>query len=226
MNYAHHISLINLPTLKHTPHKFSSTLLTKVYFSLHFPVCFYYFIFFYSFSLDIKLYSFKYSLTFIFPLYFGFDFAGIDLINKNMGKTSVLLVGFLFSLLIATVQAGDKYKKYNDPSLPISQRIRDLMRRMNLDEKIGQMVQIDRKVATPEVMRDCKIGSILSGGGSVPHLQATPQEWINMVNGFQNGSLSTRLGIPMIYGIDAVHGHNNVYKATIFPHNIGLGATR
>ncbi|KAB2607650.1 lysosomal beta glucosidase-like [Pyrus ussuriensis x Pyrus communis] len=50
--------------------------------------------------------------------------------------------------------------------------------------------------------------------------------WINMVNDFQEGSLSTRLGIPMIYGIDAVHGHNNVYKATIFPHNIGLGATR
>lgn len=143
-----------------------------------------------------------------------------------MGKTSVLLVGFLFSFLVVTVQAGDKYKKYNDPSLPINKRIRDLMRRMSLDEKIGQMVQIDRKVATPEVMRDYKIGSILSGGGSVPHLQATPQEWLNMVNGFQNGSLSTRLGIPMIYGIDAVHGHNNVYKATIFPHNIGLGATR
>ena len=47
-----------------------------------------------------------------------------------------------------------------------------------------------------------------------------------MVNEFQKGALSTRLGIPMIYGIDAVHGHGNVYKATIFPHNIGLGATR
>lgn len=47
-----------------------------------------------------------------------------------------------------------------------------------------------------------------------------------MVNDFQKGSLSTRLGIPMIYGIDAVHGHNNVYKATVFPHNVGLGATR
>jgi beta-glucosidase-like glycosyl hydrolase len=47
-----------------------------------------------------------------------------------------------------------------------------------------------------------------------------------MINGFQNASLSSRLGIPMIYGIDAVHGHNNIYKATIFPHNVGLGATR
>lgn len=66
----------------------------------------------------------------------------------------------------------------------------------------------------------------MSGGGSVPVKQASAETWIKMVNDFQNGSLSTRLGIPMMYGIDAVHGHNNVYKATIFPHNVGLGATR
>lgn len=69
-------------------------------------------------------------------------------------------------------------------------------------------------------------GSLLSGGGSVPRLRATAADWVDMVNDFQKGSLSTRLGIPMIYGIDAVHGHNNVYNSTIFPHNIGLGATR
>jgi len=67
---------------------------------------------------------------------------------------------------------------------------------------------------------------VLSGGGSVPETKASAETWIRMVNGIQNGSLSTRLGIPMIYGIDAVHGHNNVYKATIFPHNVGLGVTR
>lgn len=69
-------------------------------------------------------------------------------------------------------------------------------------------------------------GSVLSGGGSVPAQKATPETWIEMVNTMQKASLSTRLGIPMIYGIDAVHGHNNVYKATVFPHNIGLGVTR
>lgn len=69
-------------------------------------------------------------------------------------------------------------------------------------------------------------GSVLSGGGSVPAKRASPKTWVNMVNKFQKGSLSTRLGIPMIYGIDAVHGHNTAYNATIFPHNIGLGATR
>lgn len=67
---------------------------------------------------------------------------------------------------------------------------------------------------------------MLSGGGSIPLPQATASDWVAMINDFQKGSLSTRLGIPMIYGIDAVHGHNNVYNATIFPHNIGLGATR
>lgn len=69
-------------------------------------------------------------------------------------------------------------------------------------------------------------GSLLSGGGSSPLPQATATDWVNMVNGFQKGSLATRLGIPMIYGIDAVHGNNNVFNATIFPHNVGLGATR
>lgn len=66
----------------------------------------------------------------------------------------------------------------------------------------------------------------MSGGGSVPLPRATAEDWVNMVNEFQKGSLGSRLGIPMIYGIDAVHGHNNVYNATIFPHNVGLGCTR
>ncbi|KAG6482121.1 beta-glucosidase BoGH3B-like [Zingiber officinale] len=119
-----------------------------------------------------------------------------------------------------------QYMKYKDPEQPISVRIKDLMRRMTLPEKIGQMTQIERGVASAQVMQDYFIGSVLGGGGSVPGPQASPEDWVNMVNGFQKGSLATRLGIPLIYGIDAVHGHNNVYKATIFPHNIGLGATR
>ena len=69
-------------------------------------------------------------------------------------------------------------------------------------------------------------GSVLSGGGSTPLPEASATDWVNMINEYQKGSLASRLGIPMIYGIDAVHGHNNVYNATIFPHNIGLGATR
>lgn len=100
------------------------------------------------------------------------------------------------------------------------------MKQMTLEEKIGQMTQIERAAATPQIMKDYFIGSVLSGGGSVPHPKATAEEWVNMINEFQKGSLSSRMKIPMIYGIDAVHGHNNVFKATIFPHNVGLGATR
>ena len=58
----------------------------------------------------------------------------------------------------------------------------------------------------------------MSGGGSEPLPRATAEDWVNMINDFQKGALESRLGIPMIYGIDAVHGHNNVYNATIFPH--------
>ncbi|KAH7839072.1 hypothetical protein Vadar_034525 [Vaccinium darrowii] len=143
-------------------------------------------------------------------------------------KGSVPVVGGLLLLLyVFTATMGEsEYPKYKDPKQPINRRIEDLMSRMTLAEKIGQMTQIDRANATAEIVRDSYIGSVLSGGGSLPMFDATAEDWVNMVNGYQNGSLSTRLGIPMIYGIDAVHGHNNVYKATIFPHNVGLGATR
>ncbi|KAL9316114.1 hypothetical protein ACSQ67_017115 [Phaseolus vulgaris] len=135
-----------------------------------------------------------------------------------------LVVVLLFCCLVSVSQA--EYLKYKDPAQSLNVRIKDLLKRMTLEEKIGQMVQIERSIATPQVMKKYFIGSVLSGGGSVPETNASAETWIQMVNGIQNGSLSTRLGIPMIYGIDAVHGHNNVYKATIFPHNVGLGVTR
>ncbi|GFY98019.1 glycosyl hydrolase family protein [Actinidia rufa] len=136
---------------------------------------------------------------------------------------------FFWGILVMccwAAMAEAEYMKYKDPKQPINARIKDLLKRMTLEEKIGQMSQIDRTVASEEVMKKYFLGSVLSGGGSVPAEKASAQTWINMINGFQKGSLSTRLGIPMIYGIDALHGNNNVYKATIFPHNVGLGATR
>ncbi|KAG4930989.1 hypothetical protein AAZX31_17G178700 [Glycine max] len=142
-----------------------------------------------------------------------------------MAKIPIFSVGIML-LHCWAAMTGAEYLKYKDPKQPLNNRIKDLMNRMTLEEKIGQMTQIDRKVASAEVMNKYYIGSVLSGGGSVPRAQASAKDWIHMVNDFQKGALSTRLGIPMIYGIDAVHGHNNVYKATIFPHNVGLGATR
>nr|XP_043609108.1 beta-glucosidase BoGH3B-like [Erigeron canadensis] len=142
---------------------------------------------------------------------------------ENMKK---ILIFLMMVICCWASMANADNMLYKDPKQPLGVRINDLMKRMTLEEKIGQMTQIERSVASNEVMMKYLIGSVLSGGGSVPSKQATPEAWVDMVNDFQKGSLSTRLGIPMIYGIDAVHGHNNVYKSTIFPHNVGLGVTR
>ncbi|XP_042391637.1 beta-glucosidase BoGH3B-like [Zingiber officinale] len=138
-----------------------------------------------------------------------------------------LLLLLTISICWATAAAAaEGYVKYRDPTQPLGARIKDLLRRMTLAEKIGQMSQIDRQVATPEVIQNNFIGSVLTGGNSVPQPHASAWEWAAMVNDMQKAALSTRLGIPIIYGIDAVHGHNNVYGSTLFPHNVGLGATR
>jgi beta-glucosidase len=113
---------------------------------------------------------------------------------------------------------------YTDPSQPIESRVEDLLKRMTLDEKIGQMTQVEKGSIVPGDITKYYIGSILSGGGGSP-AENTPAAWYAMVQGFQDETLKTRLKIPMIYGVDAVHGHGNLQNATIFPHNIGLGAT-
>jgi beta-glucosidase len=114
---------------------------------------------------------------------------------------------------------------YPDPSLPVATRVQNMMAQMTLDEKIGQMTQAERSAVTNADITNFALGSLLSGGGSAPSPN-TATSWANMYDGFQNAAVASRLGIPLIYGVDAVHGHNNVVGATIFPHNIGLGATR
>ena len=85
------------------------------------------------------------------------------------------------------------------------------------------MTQVEKNSIKPGDITKYYIGSILSGGGGSPS-ENTPQAWYAMIEGFQNEALGTRLKIPIIYGVDAVHGHGNLRNATIFPHNIGLGA--
>ncbi|GAB2274446.1 hypothetical protein Dimus_009216 [Dionaea muscipula] len=115
---------------------------------------------------------------------------------------------------------------YKNPNEPIEARVKDLLSRMTLQEKLGQMTQIERRVASPSALKHLGIGSILSIGGSGPFANALSADWADMVDNFQKLALESRLGIPMIYGIDAVHGNNSVYGATIFPHNVNLGAAR
>ena len=109
-------------------------------------------------------------------------------------------------------------------SSSIEARVEDLLARMTLDEKIGQMTQVEKNSIKPGDITKYFIGSILSGGGGYPNGNNTPAAWAAMVDGFQQEALATRLGVPIIYGVDAVHGQGNLYGATIFPHQIGLGA--
>jgi hypothetical protein len=104
---------------------------------------------------------------------------------------------------------------YQDSRAPINARVRDLSARMTLAEKIGQMIQVENLSITPPEVTHCLIGSVLSGGGGNPEPN-TPERWAAMVQGHQQAALEPRLGIPLLYGADAVHGHGNVRGAVIY----------
>lgn len=104
-----------------------------------------------------------------------------------------------------------------------------LLSEMTLEEKVGQMCQPDQNaLKDPADIEKYFLGSVLSGGGSGPKDKAkyNLQGWTDMVDGYQRHALKTRLGIPLLYGVDAVHGHNNIPGAVVFPHNISLGCAR
>lgn len=115
------------------------------------------------------------------------------------------------------------------PDSVLEQKIKSLLVRMTIEEKVGQLIQGEIKETTPEDIKVYHLGSVLNGGGSMPNRNkhATPQEWLDLADAYYSASMDTSDGgvaIPIIWGSDAVHGHNNVIGATIFPHNIGLGA--
>ncbi|KOQ67815.1 1,4-beta-D-glucan glucohydrolase [Stenotrophomonas maltophilia] len=116
-----------------------------------------------------------------------------------------------------------------DPAL--EKRITDLMAGMTVEDKVGQLVQGDIASVTPDDVRHYRLGSILAGGNSDPggRYDASPAEWLALADAFYDASMDTSKGgkaIPLLFGIDAVHGQSNIIGATLFPHNIGLGATR
>ncbi|PJA47432.1 beta-glucosidase [Candidatus Uhrbacteria bacterium CG_4_9_14_3_um_filter_36_7] len=114
---------------------------------------------------------------------------------------------------------------YQDSSLSSEERVNNLLSRMTESEKIGQMALVERKyLGNINDIAQYKLGALLSGAGSLPEPN-TPQGWTQMINSFQEQTQQTRLQIPLLYGVDAVHGHGNLAGATIFPHQIGLGAT-
>ena len=116
-----------------------------------------------------------------------------------------------------------------DPELEA--RVDALLERMTVREKVGQVIQAEIGSVTPRDVRRYDLGSVLNGGGSFPdeNKHASPESWLALADAFHEASTDTSdggVGIPVIWGVDAVHGHNNVIGATIFPHNIGLGAAR
>jgi beta-glucosidase len=143
----------------------------------------------------------------------------LSILKKTYFITLIIMILLLYS-------CKENVSNPADNNLSIPEKVDQLLAQMTLDEKIGQMTQAERGAL--QDITDIKkyfLGSLLSGGGSAPS-NNSPQSWADMYDYFQNFALQTRLKIPLIYGIDAVHGHNNVYGATIFPHNIGLGCTR
>src|SRR3569833_3065925 len=124
------------------------------------------------------------------------------------------------SLLIATFNLSASFSHASPAS-----DANAMLAKMTLDEKIGQMVQVDMAALKDKSdVQKYFIGSVLSGGGSDP-ADNRPETWLKAVTEFRAIALQTRLKIPLIYGVDAVHGHNNILGAVIFPHHVGLGAT-
>ncbi|MFG6468132.1 glycoside hydrolase family 3 protein [Roseateles sp. BYS87W] len=123
------------------------------------------------------------------------------------------------------LQAWPARKPVRDPALEA--RVEAALKGLNLRQKVGQITQPEIRAITPDEVREYAIGTVLNGGGGWPgqNRAATPAQWRELSEKFQAAALQATPGIPLIWGTDAVHGHNNVRGATLFPHNIALGAT-
>jgi beta-glucosidase len=144
--------------------------------------------------------------------------------------SAVLLAG---AALVAPAVARQEANPWPKPEARVASvvddaRIRAIVAGMTLEQKVGQMTQPDIRSVTPDDVRRYYIGSVLNGGGAWPGMNkhASVEDWLRLSDAFYRASMTTdmRVKIPVIWGTDAVHGHNNVYGATLFPHNIGLGA--
>ncbi|MGC5010297.1 glycoside hydrolase family 3 N-terminal domain-containing protein [Streptosporangium sp. DT93] len=129
---------------------------------------------------------------------------------------------------LPTLNEWPKVKSKIEQNRLQERRIAKILAGMTLAEKVGQMTQPEITAITPAEVGQYFIGSVLNGGGAWPNRDkhAAPKAWVDLADAYWNASVATRTKIPVIWGIDAVHGNNNVYGATVFPHNIGLGAAQ
>ena len=150
--------------------------------------------------------------------------------NRRIGTKSLRLL-FLLPLLAGILGSGAsetdrKNLPFNDSTLPLEARVADLMGRMTLKEKIGQMTMADApELVQPSDVTRLGLGFLLEGGEGIPPTN-TPSGWADQFDSLQKRALHTRLSVPILLGVDAVHGFAHATGTTVFPHNIGLGATR
>ena len=143
--------------------------------------------------------------------------------SVQSGTWLVLVISFSLIQTSCRTMPSAKPK----PLSSYDSQVRELLAQMTLEEKIGQMIQLDQEyLKDPQDIGTYFVGSVLSGGNSDPKAGNSLKDWTDMYDGYQKYALNTRLGIPILYGVDAVHGHNNVLNAVVFPHNIGMGCTR
>ena len=147
--------------------------------------------------------------------------------KKQYARAAVIcamLIGFQFTTGCSKTEESAPVKKFSD----YDSQVKALLAQMTLEEKIGQMTQPEHRplMANPGDIQKYFIGSVLSGGNDDPKEGNTLEAWTNVYDEVQSEAIKTRLAIPVIYGVDAVHGHNNVEGAVIFPQNIALGCAR
>jgi beta-glucosidase len=134
------------------------------------------------------------------------------------------------TLLASAVSAAEIWPRAESPVPDAANeaRARSIVAGMTLEQKVGQMTQADIRSITPDEVRRYYIGSVLNGGGAWPsmNMHSSVDDWLKLSDAFYRASMSTdlKVKVPVMWGTDAVHGHNNVFGATLFPHNIGLGA--
>lgn len=140
---------------------------------------------------------------------------------KKTGIIAATIFFFLIPFLFLPCSSFPRGLSSFDP------QVKELLAKMTLEEKIGQMTQPeqDQVLKNPGDMQKYFIGSVLSGGNSDPEEGNSLEAWTELYDKVQEEAMKTRLKIPVLYGIDAVHGHSNVLGAVIFPHNIALGCT-
>lgn len=149
--------------------------------------------------------------------------------GRRLWPSPLLVLG---AALLASAPTSAQVWPRLAPAAPadraLDARVRSIVSSMTLEQKVGQMTQADIRYIKPDDVRRYYIGAVENGGGAWPamNMHSIVAEWLALSDAFYRASMSTdmKVKVPVIWGVDAVHGHNNVYGATLFPHNIGLGA--